>query len=188
MLRYTHARTHTHMHTLTHTLTPSHTHAHTPSLHTHIHKHTHTHTHKHTPSPSHPHTQGNKLRKSKTTVNVYSLRTNKMKHLTKEVFGRFTTDHCYNQMYLTDMIKHLRYPIPIKAHLYIDFMSEEPLPDYLTTELVTIENVRSYQNYNTIRNCSMMCPPPPTHTHTHTDTHKICKILTIIYNILWHRI
>ena len=65
-----------------------------------------------------------------------------MKHLTKEVFGRFTTDPCYNQMYLTDMIKHLRNPIPIKAHLYIDFESEEPLPDYLTTELVTIENVR----------------------------------------------
>ena len=140
------ACTHTHTHTLTHTHTHTYTHTHTD---THTPSHTHTYTHTHT------HTQGIKLRKSKTTLNVFSLRTSEMKHLTKEVFGRFITD-CYNQMYLTDMIKHLRNPIPIKAHFYIDFESKEPLPDYLTTELVTIENVRiKLSEYHT-------------HTHTHT--------------------
>ena len=46
-------------------------------------------------------------------------------------------------MYLPEFLKHLTNPepIPCKAMLYLDFESEEPLPDFLTSEAVTMQRL-----------------------------------------------
>ena len=44
-------------------------------------------------------------------------------------------------MYLPDYLKHIRDPIPSSARLYLDFESGDPLPDYLTSESVTLSRL-----------------------------------------------
>lgn len=44
-------------------------------------------------------------------------------------------------MYLPEFVKYIRDPIPCKAQLYLDFESEEPLPDFLTSEAVRMSRL-----------------------------------------------
>ena len=44
-------------------------------------------------------------------------------------------------MYLPDFLKHLSDVIPAKARLYLDFESDDPLPEFLTSENITMERL-----------------------------------------------
>ena len=44
-------------------------------------------------------------------------------------------------MYLTDFLKYIPGTIPCKARLYLDFESDDPLPDFLTSESVSIDKL-----------------------------------------------
>lgn len=46
-------------------------------------------------------------------------------------------------MYLPEFLKHITDPdpIPCKARLYLDFESDEPLPDFLTSEAITMRRL-----------------------------------------------
>jgi len=58
------------------------------------------------------------------------------------VFGRFTTDPSYTQMYLSDLIKQVSPEFPINAHLYPEFDNDDgPGANYLTSEKMTIQKV-----------------------------------------------
>lgn len=45
------------------------------------------------------------------------------------------------QIYLPEFVKYIRDPIPCKARLYLDFESDEPLPDFLTSEAVAMQRL-----------------------------------------------
>ena len=45
------------------------------------------------------------------------------------------------QLFLPDFIKHINDPVPSKVRLFLDFESEEPLPDFLTSEEVTLDKL-----------------------------------------------
>lgn len=44
-------------------------------------------------------------------------------------------------MYLPEFLKYIPDPIPCKAKLYLDFESDEPLPDFLTSEAISMKRL-----------------------------------------------
>lgn len=74
-------------------------------------------------------------------LKVFSLRTMKDKLLSKDVYGRFTVDPQYTQLYLPELLKYIKTPIPSPARLFLDYDSGDPLPDYLVSGTVQLEKV-----------------------------------------------
>lgn len=44
-------------------------------------------------------------------------------------------------MYLPEFLYHINDPIPSRAMLYLDFESDEPLPDFMTSEAISMDRL-----------------------------------------------
>ena len=76
-------------------------------------------------------------------LKVFSLKTMQEKMLTKDVFGRFTVDPQYTQLYLPELLKYVDNPVPSSAKLFLDYDSGDPLPDLLVSGIVKMEKVET---------------------------------------------
>ena len=81
------------------------------------------------------------FRSSQEQLKVFSLKTMKEKLLAKDVFGRFTVDPQYTQLYLPELLRYVDNPIPSSARLFLDYDSGDPLPDFLVSGVVQLEKV-----------------------------------------------
>jgi len=45
------------------------------------------------------------------------------------------------QIYLMEFLQHIQDPVPSKVRLFLDYEGENPLPDYLVSEDVTIDRL-----------------------------------------------
>ena len=45
------------------------------------------------------------------------------------------------QIYLMELLEHIKDPIPSKVRLFLDFEGDQPLPDHLISENVTIDRL-----------------------------------------------
>lgn len=81
-------------------------------------------------------------------IGAFSVTTAKQKFIPKECNVLFTTDPAATQLYLSEIIEHAPHLLPCRARL---FASEEQtkLPKYLTTDLVTIEDLQSETSFIT---------------------------------------
>lgn len=74
-------------------------------------------------------------------LKVYSYTTKAQKVLNSDTYGNFTTDPSKSALYLPDLVKLFQSSLPLKARLYLDVGTENPLPDVLSKEVVTLERV-----------------------------------------------
>lgn len=81
------------------------------------------------------------FRNNQEQLKVFSLKTLTEKLLSKDVFGRFTVDPQYTQLYLPELLKYVDNALPSTARLFLDYDSGDPLPDYLVSGVVYLEKV-----------------------------------------------
>ena len=81
------------------------------------------------------------FRSNQEQLKVFSLKTMNEKILRKDVFGRFSVDPQYTQLYLPELLKYVDEPVPSSARLFLDYDSGDPLPDYLISGVVQLEKV-----------------------------------------------
>lgn len=81
------------------------------------------------------------FRSNQEQLKVFSLKIMKEKVLPKDVFGRFTVDPQYTQLYLPELLNYVDDPVPSPAKLFLDYDSGDPLPDFLISGTVQLETV-----------------------------------------------
>ena len=74
-------------------------------------------------------------------LRVFSYTAKVQKKLSSDVCGHFTTDPSKAPLYLPDLLKLFQDSLPLKARLYLDVDTKNPLPDTLIEEVITLERV-----------------------------------------------
>lgn len=75
----------------------------------------------------------------KQKLSVFSVKQNCYKKIPVGAYGNFTTDPSKCQLYLPDLVRYIPNLFPTKARLFLDLGVENPLPDVLKNEVITLQ-------------------------------------------------